>query len=304
MEYGDPNFWQPHFSDKCSINVRYHSMSDGVQILSIYTMPNNPKSTKHPVVLIPGWFSQIFAWEFATRVISEDIPLLYIETREKNSSKLDRKKSLDMGVERLTEDVEKVLADYNELSFSNCIAVGSSLGGSIWIDYLATRQSMPWVSVLVGPNPKFKFPPVIGKLLLSLPLFMIGLARKYVKWHILKFRLDPKKEPEQAQKYIRTFDEADSWKIRQSARHVTKFNGWELLSQINSNVILAGASSDKLHAAERTIRIGKKIRGSKYIDFKSNKRAHDENFGNFLIELSLDHEIPDIQLIENVKLKK
>ncbi|MCE7735051.1 MAG: hypothetical protein GPJ54_09250 [Candidatus Heimdallarchaeota archaeon] len=274
-------------------------MSDGVHLLVVSSTPKNDENKLRPIILVPGWFSQPTGWIEVTKTISEFTKLIYIETREKNSSILERTKSTQMGIERMSIDIQS-LKDNLELNFQESICVGSSLGGSALLHLLSESNSKPFLTVLISPNPDFKLPPILGRLLLSMPLFMIKLVKKYVKWHVLTFKIDRKSNPEQAEKYITTFDAADPWKVRTSARHVTKFKAWEFLPKLDANVIIAGATTDKIHESDRNITVGKLIKNSRYIDFWTNKALHSDEFGKFLAKLAADEIIDELDIIENM----
>ncbi|OLS19324.1 MAG: hypothetical protein HeimC2_41600 [Candidatus Heimdallarchaeota archaeon LC_2] len=295
----DMDYWKEFFHGESDIAHQYHKMDDEAQILVVTSTPQNYDKTKRPVVIIPGWFSQPTGWVKVTKLVSRKTKLVYIETREKNSSFVKRDKETRMGIERMSQDIFKLKDDLN-IDISKSIFMASSLGGSALLHFLHTSPIKPYKTVLMNPNPDFKLPPIIGRIVLSMPLFMIKMVKSYVKWHVLKFKMDPKKNPEQAKKYIATFDAADPWKARSSARHVTKFSAWVFLPKIDANVILVSATTDKLHASERIINIGKLIKKSQYIEFWSNLALHSDEFGQFLVDLSEDKEIEGIQDITNM----
>lgn len=274
-------------------------MNDGTHLLVVSSSPKNYDDKLRPIILIPGWFSQPAGWLNVTKKISEFTKLVYIETREKNSSILERTKSTRMGIERMSLDLQS-LRDNLDLNFQESICVGSSLGGSALLHLLNESESKPFLTVLISPNPDFKLPPILGRLLLSMPLFMIRIVKRYVKWHILNFKIDRKANPEQAEKYVTTFDAAEPWKVRNSARYVTKFNAWEFLPTIDANIIIAGATTDKIHESDRNIKVGKLIKNSRYIDFSTNKALHSKEFGEFLIKLASDEIIEELEVIENM----
>lgn len=295
----DLNYWKQFFHTDCEITHNYYQMDDDAQLLIITSIPASYDEKIRPVVLIPGWFSQPSGWIGVTKTVSSKTKLIYIETREKNSSKVIKHKNTKMGIERMSQDILEMINNLN-IDIQKSIFIASSLGGSALLHFLTTTETKPYQTVLMSPNPDFKLPPVVGRLILSMPLFMIRWVKGYVKWHVLKFRIDAKKNPEQALKYIATFDAADPWKARMSARHVTKFKAWDLLPKIDANVILAGATTDQLHKSERTINVGKLIKNSQYIDFGSNLALHSEDFGLFLVKLAEDLEIEELQTIANM----
>ena len=83
---------------------------------------------------------------------------------------------------------------------------------------------------MVGPVPKFDIPKILAKIFLHLPVFVFKWALKYVQWHVIKFRVDIKSEPEQAEKYREVIGNADPWKVRQSGREAVKFDIWNDLN--------------------------------------------------------------------------
>lgn len=298
-EQFDQEYWEQFFHQGSIVTHKYHEMDDGTHILVVSSSPKNYNQKFRPIILVPGWFSQPAGWVKVTRLISEFTKLVYIETREKNSSILERSKSTRMGIERMSIDLQS-LKDSLDLNFQETICVGSSLGGSALLHLLSESEAKPFLTVLISPNPDFKLPPILGRLLLSMPLFMISMVKKYVKWHVLNFKIDRKANPEQAEKYVTTFDAAEPWKVRNSARHVTKFKAWEFLPTLDANIIIAGATTDKIHESDRNIKVGKLIKNSRYIDFWTNKALHSDEFGEFLIKLAADEIIEELEIIETM----
>ncbi|MHA2249053.1 MAG: alpha/beta fold hydrolase [Candidatus Kariarchaeaceae archaeon] len=278
------SYWEPHFHAKCSLKVEYNQLSDNTQILTVVSKPKTENGLK-PIVLVAGWFSIVKRWGAILKVISERTTVVYVETRDKTSSILVKTKQTDMSVERMSKDLTEILPSFG-IDFSDAICLGSSMGAAILLDYLSVENIYPWRTVLVGPMPKFTFPPIIGRLLLALPLFFVNIGMKYVRWHVSKFKVDKKKEPDQAETYDISLKLADPWKIRESARASQKFDGWALMESINAYVIVVGASTDKLHAAEIVQQIANLIKNGEYIDFQTNKAAHSAEMGKYLLELA------------------
>lgn len=295
----DKKHWEQFFHVNTEITHKYHQMDDETHLLVVTVTPNGFDNNLRPVILVPGWFSQPTGWIGVTKSISEFTKLIYIETREKNSSVLLKKKSTDMSIERMSKDLQALKNDLG-VNFMESICVGSSLGGSALLHLLYESKTQPAFTVLMSPNPDFKLPPIIGRLILAMPLFMIRIVKAYVKWHVLTFRIDEKAHPDQAEKYKTTFDAAEPWKARTSARHVTKFNAWEFLEKIESNVIIAGATTDKLHKSDRNIKVGKLIKNSKYIDFWTNKALHSKEFGDFVLKLAKHEQIKELESISEM----
>jgi hypothetical protein len=189
-----------------------------------------------------------------------------------------------MSIERMSLDIAEVSGELG-IDFQESICLASSMAATIMLKYLGDQNIAPWKTILLGPVPKFKFPPLLGSLLLAIPTFLVGFGMRYVRWHVLKFRVDKEKEPEQAKSYDLSLKLADPWKIRYSAKAAKRYNGWDDLEKINANVILVGASADKLHASEVTQKISSMIKGSEYVDFQTNQAAHSREMGVYLLNL-------------------
>jgi len=276
--------WRDYFHPNCVISTKYHTVSDGTKLFSILTQPPNKIENIRPIIIIPGWFSLISGWLDVVNTISEFTTIAYFESREKNTSILASNK-VDMSVNRMVLDLCEVRDDLG-VEFKDAIVLGSSMGGTTIFKYLVDQNISANLFVLIGPNPSFDAPKIITPILLKMPLFIYKVTKAYVKWHVLRFKIDRKKEPEQAQKYIDVLEGAENWKIRQSARKCLKFNVWRDLHLINANILLVGASLDKMHAAERTLKLKKLIKNASYIDFESNKKSHSEEFGKFMVEIA------------------
>jgi hypothetical protein len=234
--------------------------------------------------LISGWFSLILRWSEVLQIVSKETQVVYIETRDKTSSIVEKSKQTDMSIERMSLDIAEVSGELG-IDFQESICLASSMAATIMLKYLGDQNIAPWKTILLGPVPKFKFPPLLGSLLLAIPTFLVGFGMRYVRWHVLKFRVDKEKEPEQAKSYDLSLKLADPWKIRYSAKAAKRYNGWDDLEKINANVILVGASADKLHASEVTQKISSMIKGSEYVDFQTNQAAHSREMGVYLLNL-------------------
>lgn len=291
-EFLKSEYWAPHFDDNCKLSIRYHSLSDNSKILSVLSKPE-VKSNKKPLILISGWFSVVYRWSEVLKIVSKEIEVVYIETRDKISSIIEKSKKTDMSVERMVQDIIEIQEDLG-VDFNDSICLGSSMGATILLKYLTDRNPAPWKTILIGPVPKFNFP-IIGRFLMILPTFMIGFGIKYIRWHVRNFRVDTKKEPKQAKSYDLALKLADPWRIQNSARAAKKHDGWKELGNIDSEVIFAGASTDKIHASEITQQVASKIKNSKYVDFKTNQATHDEKMANFIIKLAQGTEIYNLE---------
>ena len=294
VDRADSKYWKSIFDPSCSLELKYITMDDQTEVLVVISEPPNIyEGGNKSLILIPGWFSIPTGWVEVTQPLSKEIKIYYVETREKSSS-ITVSKKVEMDVSRLSLDFETILL-HLKIDFPHSVVVASSLAGSLLFEFLSRTRNKPFKTVLIGPNPDYKLPPIIGRVLLLMPMFLFQIAKKYVKWHVLKFRIDKEKEPEQAAKFIEALDAAEPWKIRKSGKSVVKFNGWDLLEKIDVDTILIGASSDKLHEFETTEKIGDLMPNATVVNFGTNKAIHSGKMGSFLLDLCKGIDLPKIE---------
>lgn len=276
------DIWERYYHKNAKLDIKYIEVDAGVEILLTSVKPK-VKSIKRSILVLPGWFSHISSWTGVLHSISEKTNVYYLESREKTSARLDGKKK-DFSIEKLADDFAATIEILPE-SIENIVVLASSLGGTILFSYLARYERKPFQTVMVGPNPLIKIPPIIGSIFVNLPLFMFDLTIRYISWHIIKFKINKEKEPQQVHKYLQVVRLAVPWKIKASAKNVLKYNGWDDIAKLK-RIILVGARMDKMHSADSTRKIRDTISNSGYIEFETNYDVHSDKMGNLLIELA------------------
>ena len=276
------DIWKRFYHKDAKINSKYVGVDNDVELLLITSTPKI-KSVERAIFILPGWFSQMSSWVDLLHTISEKTNVYYLDSREKTSARLDTRNK-DFSVEILADDLAIVVEKLPE-PIENIIVLASSLGGTILFSYLARYERKPYYTVMVGPNPTIKAPPILGGIFVNLPLCMFKLTIRYVTWHIIKFKINTEKEPQQVHKFLQVIRMALPWKLKASAKKVLKYNGWEDIAQL-SRIILVGARLDKMHSTETTKLIRNTINNSGYIEFESNHDAHSNEMGNLLLDLA------------------
>jgi hypothetical protein len=102
------------------------------------------------------------------------------------------------------------------------------------------------------------------------------------KWYLRNFRLDPVKEPEQYEKYASTIDAADPYKLKPNAMAMLDYQVWDRLAAVKEEVLIVGASSDKLHGLDNLIRMAQLMPKATLVSMESNKITHSEEAGRLL----------------------
>lgn len=269
-----------HAADGCKVNKRYLSMSDGVELQLFEFSPPTP-SDLPPLLFVAGWISQISGWTGVLKSLTAKYNVHYLETREKRSSKIAKISAVAFNMHRMRDDVAEVIEQlYPD---GNYLLAGSSLGGSAIVEFLLMHKHSPNATALIAPNPELKFPKVLMYGLVSwFPPALYAPIKAIAKWYLRNFRLDQVKEPEQYAKYSETLDAADPYKLKPNAMAMLDYEIWQRLGAVKDEVLIVGASSDKLHGLDNLLRMTSLMPNATLVSMESNKVTHSEQAGSLL----------------------
>ncbi len=233
---------------------------------------NPPERSENPsVVFVAGWISHIQSWKEVLKELTSDFKVYYVETREKISSRV-RGKS-EFSIYTLGRDIVE-LVSILKLKEKKYILFGSSLGATVILDCYNSLKKKPLCIVLVAPNAEFRMPG-FGKVMVTLmPSFLYRIIKPFVKWYLKTFRMDVKSDYQQYEKYCRALDAADPKKLKKASLSLSKYTVWDVLKEIETPLLIIGASKDKLHEPENIRKMTSMIKNCKYIDMETNKNTH------------------------------
>jgi pimeloyl-ACP methyl ester carboxylesterase len=239
--------------------------------LRVITFTPPKDSNKPPVVFIAGWISLIDGWKDVLQTMTHDYKVIYIETREKRSSRVNG--NVQYSVETIGKDIVKLI-DHFQLLSNRYILFGSSLGATAILDCCRYLKQDPFCIVLLGPNAEFRIPWFYKILIYLFPPILYILMKPIIKWYLRTFRMDMETSVPQYIKYCRSIDAADPWKLKKAAISLWKYKVWDLLPEITYRTLLIGASKDKLHEPENIKKIVALLKNCHYIDLETNQHTH------------------------------
>ena len=282
-------------AEGATVEDRMVSTVEGVS-LRVFTF-TPPADHGNPVVLfIGGWITQISAWKIVLREMTKDFKVIYVETREKISSRVEI--NTNYGVEEIAEDIVR-LVEWLDIQSEQFVFFGSSLGATAIIESYRLLKRKPLAMVLVGPNAVFRVPR-IWKLIVTLfypPLY--ALVKPPAKWYLKTFRLDVQTDRDQYEKYCSAIDAADPWKLKKAVLAVAKYSVWNRLASLDCPVLLVDASKDRLHEPENLRKMESMIPKVTKIDLGTNKETHSEKvvheFRKFVSGLQRAKEPPSLR---------
>jgi len=258
-------------------------VSDGVSLQIIDFTPRNVSSEKPVILFVAGWISLISGWKGVLKVLTAKYRILYLETREKQSSIVANVKKVSFSMERLKLDIGEIIEKVIQPSEKFVIA-GSSLGASAIIEYCGSEGRKPLSAILISPKAEFGFPKLLELIVPALHPSLAFVIRPVIKWYLRNFRLDKKNSKEQVAKYENTLDCANPYKLKANA---LALRGYALLNRVkNVNVpcLIISATTDILHGTDEIKQIMKIIPDSAYVELESNMETHSEKAGQVILE--------------------
>jgi len=258
-------------------------MTDGVSLKVIDFNPEKSESGKPSVIFIAGWISLISGWQGVLKELTPEHRTFYIESREKKSSLLPEKTKVSFTMDRIREDISD-LVDRLIPENEKFVLAGSSLGASAILEFCASGKRKPECAILVGPNEEFRFPKFLGAIIPLIPPAMYFAVRPVIKWYLRNFRLDKKKERAQVEKYEKTINLADPYKLKANALALKNYSIWNRIQGITTPCLIFGATTDKLHSTEKMKRLIELIPEVQYIELASNTDTHSEKAGRIMVD--------------------
>jgi pimeloyl-ACP methyl ester carboxylesterase len=262
------------FSQLCAegtvVQDRMISLNNGISLRVITFLP--PVDRGNPaIVMVAGWITQMTAWKSVLKEMTRDFIVVYIETREKSSSRIPP--NTGQSISAIGEDIAALTSKlhFRENRF---VLFGSSLGATVIAECYHSLEKKPLALILISPNAVFRVP-LIWKLIVRNfypPLY--ALIKPSVKWYLKNFRLNVKIDAEQFNKYCAALDSADPWKLKKAVLAVSDYEIWNRLGSLDCPVLLIGASKDVLHEPGIFQTIASKIPHAEVVDLGTNAETH------------------------------
>ncbi len=265
--WNGPPVLDGHVADEHWIEVE-----PGVSIRVLVWNAEGAEPDSGTVVMVPGWGSLFEGWRPLVTEWVKSRHLVYIETREKASSSFNRSISKDdFSIGRHSRDIAAVIGAL-DVDQTNIDWYSSSLGSTLLIDAFEKGDLGGRSSVLLAPNPDFRFP-LWSRMIIYSPLPM-GAFRKmvgFVAWVVNRRT----KEEGQKVRYRRALLAQDVQRMLLSARWNLGYSLPRDLSKIEVPCAVMTAASDTLHDFDKVERIADSIPDCRMIKVPSNQYAHE-----------------------------
>jgi pimeloyl-ACP methyl ester carboxylesterase len=196
-----------------------------------------------PVVFLPGWGSVPEAFRDFFRAVDRRVEYYYIETREKGSSRLDRR-TARMDMDSCAGDVRRVLDAMGLTDGRDFVLLGTCWGATIAAHGLAEGILTAPTAVFFDPMHKLWFPDWLLRYAVPLmPICFVHLIKPLAK----RIALHGMESPTQRQRTELFIDSAVLWKWKRTALQVRDTDLYSSAGRIREDVFVLTGVSDKIH---------------------------------------------------------
>ena len=269
-----PNFWESNISE-----ISYVPVDDG-ELRVLHIKPKNPIS-KRPVVFIPGWGGIPEAYSDFYEVIHDLVEFYYVETREKKTSKLDRKKA-KMSMNQKAKDIHDVV---NHLGIENSdfVLYGTCWGGAVILQGLLDQTLNAPTIITHDPMHTLWFPKWFLRFVAPLmPVFVAEMLKPILR----KIQLRGMNEKVQRQRAEAFIDGAEGWKWKKAAQAVRNFELIGKLSVVKEEVFVFNGTQDKVHDQFTYPKMAKEMPNGRFFYMRTDESLRERLMGLVLLEFS------------------
>ncbi len=211
--------------------------------IRVYRVPGS--GTGRPVVFVPGWGTVPETFNDLYGAISPDTEIYHVETREKTSSRIDRR-TARFDMDQICADLVAVM-DHFGLNDRVPVLMGSCFGSAAILHGLARGILDAPTVVCVDPMVR-----------LWVPRWVIVAVRPFVSAFVLSLLRPPlralvlagMRAPVQRARAAAFINSATIWKWRTAAIHLRDWDFFDLAAQIRRRVHVLNVSHDRFHNSD------------------------------------------------------
>ena len=230
----------PFFAEGDICEEIYVPIQDGE--IKVFHYKPKKNEGKRPIIFGPGWGSSQWAWKDFTIPFYEKQEYYYLETREKNTSKIKRSRKVKFHAEQSAKDIAEAIK-FLGLDNKDFVLMGTSYTGGAILNGLAKKYFKVPTAVVFQPLKTFKKQRKITIIFFPFPPFMLNLF-KHLFVNIALLGMKNKEQKNRIKNYI---VEGDAWKWRRGGIDMFNYDLEKLLPQIEDEVFLFHGPKDRYH---------------------------------------------------------
>ncbi|MFW9924399.1 MAG: hypothetical protein ACFFDW_14040 [Candidatus Thorarchaeota archaeon] len=270
------------FYENPNCTIHWIPVDDG-QIRVLHILPEAPESIR-PIVFLSGWQTMAHQFDDLDMIIHNRVEFYFVETREKNTSKLNRRKA-DLSISQKAKDVQKVI-EYFNLQSEDFVLFGSCWGATIIFQGLLERTLDAPTIVTFSPMHKIWLNKFILKILVPiLPPFLFGIVLK----SLAPLFFLREKAKTQKNRMMITIKEAENWKWRKCIIAHRNLNLFGKLHDIEKEVLVFAGTDDRVHKANDYPRFADEMPNGRFFYFGIEENEREFAMGILMYEISKIH---------------
>ncbi len=283
----------PAFTDEGICEEFYVPVKDGE--LRVFNHKPEKIEVKRPILFLPGFTANPLTWVDFHKTHQGFAEYFYIESREKNSSRLKKSKETSFTVDQCAQDLRDVI---KYLGFANrdYVLHGSSYGGAIVLQSLIRRYINPPTAIVFDPIALWVYGgPIIHAIIQIIPPNILGKLRLL----ITRIALRSMKNKEQKKRMIEFIKGGDIIKFQRSTKQNRKFNIIDKLQRIDNEVFVFTGPLDKYHPRMAYYSYAKEIPKGRFFFMETEEKQRQLLAGliaTAFSKVSSDEGVPQILL--------
>lgn len=269
-----PRFWEPGRSEVITVPV------EDAEIRVYRVQPDRPIA-RRPILFVPGWGTNPPGWFDFSKAVHGRAELLYLETREKASSRiLDRR--ADMGMSRSARDIAAAIRHLG-LSGRDFVLAGACWGAAQVLQGLIDGAIEAPTVLLQDPMHRLWFPRWLLRWVSPLvPLPLLHVLRPI----LVAAMIGDMKEPVQKARAYDFVYSADFWKWKKSAEAAKDFELHGALGGVNREVFVLNGTADKVHDPTHYPRIAAELPRGRFLYAPTVESRRELLFGAVALEFA------------------
>ncbi len=270
-----PEFWAPGVCREVYVPV------PGAELRVYHSRPANP-SAGRPIVLVPGWGTIPEGFQGFYQGVHDQAELYYLETREKNSSRLFGRRP-DMSVLRSARDIQLALHTLGLAGKRDFVLLGACWGASMILEGLLAGELDAPTIILADPMHTLWFPKwVLRWVSPLLPAAAVRLLRPVLR----QAMLGDMQESTQKKRTFAFVNSADIWKWKKSAEAARGFELFGRLHAAGRELFVLNGTSDKVHDPSHYPRIARELPGGRFLYMPVAESRRERMFAAVALEFA------------------
>ena len=252
-----------------------------------------PCRARHPrgrILFVAGWMSFPDSWRMVLEALRESHEVYYLESREKNSSRVPR--DARFRIQELVDDYRAVAREL-EVGSGGLDVVASSVGAATVIRGFGAGVR-PRRIALVSPVLRPEVPSVLPPLLSIARGPFYPVVRSLASWWYGLFIYRVSRDEFQNSRFRAVLDGAEPWKVLRGASDIFGLKiRMDEVGQVDVPALVLAASRDPQHRADHVAAIAERLPRGRCIDLERFRRTHSRAAGRAIADFlstPLPHE--------------